>query len=106
MKRADFIYSVIEVNGEEIAALFTSWDEFHRETFSPERRPVAVLTINHSHGNSYHERKANAHNLAVQYSNHIAPGLSMLELSIISSCFETLARRYGLVKEFRENAII
>lgn len=104
--RTNTIYAVIEQEGTEAAFVFNSWEELFSFTFSPARTVICALTLNHSHGKNYHERKANAHNLAIQYSNNQAPGLSWGELSQIQTAFETLGKRYGLLKEFRENAII
>lgn len=106
MRRNNIIYAVIKEDNQELAFVFDSWEQLFNYTFSPARTVAAALTLNHSHGKTYHERKANAHNLAIQYQNNTAPGLSYGELAQIQYCFEKLGRRYGLLKEFRENAII
>ena len=102
----DIIYLVTERDGEERADVFTSWPEVFGFTFSPVVRVSACLTINHTHGKTYRERQANAHNLAVQFSNHQAPGLSWSEVATISESFEKLGKRCGLLREFRENGLI
>lgn len=59
---------------------------------------------------TYAEQKAALHDLAVEYSNSFGAdhveGMSYCELAEIQNYFETYGRRYGLLTEFRENAII
>ena len=56
---------------------------------------------------NYQKLKDNARNKAIEwqldFNNH---NYSYGELAEFSGYFERLARRYGLVKEFRENGII
>ena len=57
--------------------------------------------------NAYQRAKENARNKAIEwqyeFGNH---NYSYGELAYYSGYFERLAKRYGLVKEFRENGII
>lgn len=57
--------------------------------------------------NKYQKGKEKTRNEAIDwqadFANH---NYSCGELAHFSDCFETKARRYGLVKEFRENGII
>lgn len=56
---------------------------------------------------TYKQRKAAARDTAIQWQTEfINHCYSYDELCAIQSIFEALARRYGLLKEFRENAII
>ena len=58
-------------------------------------------------GKTYAERKKDLKNKAIEWS--YAGGLeawSYGELATIQGFFETNGKRYGLLKEFRENAII
>lgn len=58
-------------------------------------------------GKTYAERKENLTNKAIEWS--YAGGVaewSYGELAEIQSFFERYGRRYGLIREFRENAII
>ena len=59
-------------------------------------------------GKTYQERKADLHNKAVEWSNTQGeyPRWSYGELAEIQGFFETNGKRYGLIEEFRENAII
>lgn len=58
-------------------------------------------------GKTYAERKADLHNKAVKWSNTQGeyPAWSYGELADIQGFFERNGRRYGLLKEFQENAI-
>jgi len=58
-------------------------------------------------GKTYQERKADLQDKAVEWSNTQGEytAWSYGELADISDFFETNARRYGLLQEFRENAI-
>lgn len=62
----------------------------------------------HIAGNNYPERKAAAADLAKVWSMYrgLIPDLSYSELITIAAYFERLAVKYGLIQEYRENAII
>ena len=78
---------------------------FHSKTFSPYIE-YQLLPLKIS-GKTYAERKNAARDLAIEYQTITdCGGLSYLELSTIQSYFENIARRYGLIKEYRENGII
>lgn len=54
----------------------------------------------------YQKAKANAREKAVEYSYQRGEmNLSWYEYAEITSKFERLGRRYGLLREFRENGI-
>lgn len=77
---------------------------FHNETFSPDIE-YNILPFKLS-GKTYAERKNAARQLAIDYQYTDCGGLSYGELSAISAYFENVARRYGLIQEYRENGII
>ncbi len=78
---------------------------FYAATFSPDIE-YNILPFKLS-GKTYAERKNAARNLAIEYQAITnCGGLSYLELNTIQSYFETIAARYGLIQEYRENAII
>ena len=58
-------------------------------------------------GKTYQERKNDLQNKAIEWSNSVGqyPKWSYGELATIQGFFETNGRRYGLLKEFQENAI-
>ncbi len=55
----------------------------------------------------YQKAKAAAREKAVEFSNtpDATAGMSWAEVAAISNHFERLGRRYGLLREFRENGI-
>lgn len=77
---------------------------FHAATFSPDIE-YQILPLKIS-GKTYAERKSAARQLAIDYQYIDCGGLSYMELSAIQSYFETIGARYGLITEYRENAII
>lgn len=58
--------------------------------------------------NKYQQGKEKARELAIQFQYNISMGVlySWGDLANIQAKFERLAKRYGLIREFRENAII
>lgn len=55
-------------------------------------------------GKNYAEKKEYVRDLAIEYQ--MMPDLSYGEIFDFQCMFEELGRRYGLIREFRENAII
>ena len=91
-------------NGKDHGVLFADYDLFHSVTFSPETRIHCIIPLE-TKGKTYKERRAYVKNQAVEYSNNIFPGLAWFDIAEISAYFEKAGRRYGLLKEFRENGI-
>lgn len=85
---------------------FGGWDQWHRETFREHEQETAVIIPLSVSGRTYQERKADAQEAAVIWSNNNDFDLSWGEFAAITSHFETIGKRYGLLEEFRENAII
>ena len=56
-------------------------------------------------GKTYQERKESARQLAQKFQTENAPGLSWAEYAEITAYFEKIGRKYGLLEEFRDNAI-
>lgn len=56
---------------------------------------------------TYERRKATARQKAIDWQLGFAEhNYSYGELAVAQTYFETIGRRYGLLREFRENAII
>ncbi len=87
--------------------LYTDYSNYHRDTFDPLIETTKILNLG-LHGATYAERKNALRDLAVDYSLLLpdAGGLSYGEIAEISNYFETNGKRYGLLKELHENAII
>ncbi len=89
---------------EEKMYTFTSWSEYHTATFSP-LIDVLFITDFKVKGKTYADRKEFVRDLAIEYSNNQACGLSWYEVGMVSDMFYKLGKRYGLLKEFKENCI-
>lgn len=89
---------------EEKMYTFYSWQELHSATFSPfiDRLFITDFKVK---GKTYAERKEFVRQLAIDYSNNQACGLSWNEVAMVSDMFYKLGKRYGLLKEFKENGI-
>lgn len=76
------------------------------ETFSPDVENIEVLDFKIK-GKNYKERKASLEDIAIDWSNNFSQySWSYGELAQIGSWFYEKAKKYGLIKEFEENAII
>ena len=85
--------------------LFNSEKDFIEATFSPSIEIVTVIRFQ-LHGSTYSERKESLRDLAIECSNSEIADLSYSEECDIYWYFLENGKRYGLLKEFRENAII
>lgn len=74
-------------------------------TFSPTCKNIKMLDFKIS-GKTYQERKASLEDLAIEFSNNFASlSWSWGEIAEITNYFYENGKRYGLLKEFKENAI-
>lgn len=97
---------VNETSGAEFVEVYADYDEMHRETFSPDYFINRVIDTNRLPGKSYADKKALLRDQAIDYSlqnNFVMYGSDLVE---IGAYFEKYGKRYGLIKEFRENGII
>lgn len=99
-----FFASYKDANGKEHANLYFDWNSFHADTFSPDCKIIQLIEFV-IHGKNYRERKNCLEDIAIEFSHNVICGLSYEELYHIQNFFETMGRRYGLLREFRENAI-
>lgn len=97
-------YAAFTIEGQTHSNLYFDFEQFHRDTFSPETDIHAIVEFK-THGKSYAERKESARNTAINFQAAEIPGLSYSEIAEISAYFEKTGKRYGLLEEFRENAI-
>ena len=71
------------------------WKKFHEDTFSPLTKDINIL-----------EWKAAAIDLAITWQHEFSDlSWSYSELAEIQGYFERIAKKYGLIKEFKENCI-
>ena len=91
--------------GKTFTNLYYNWDLWFKDTFSPTTEIVAKLLFK-IEGKTYMKKKENLRHIAIYFSCLDTITLSYRELAEINSFFEKNAKRYGLLKEFRENGII
>lgn len=89
---------------EEKMTTFESWREYNEYTFSPTYTTLFITNFKIK-GKTYKERKEYLRDITIDYSNNIASGLYWSESAEISDIFYKLGKKYGLLKEFKENAI-
>lgn len=90
--------------GQEIGKLYDLWDEYHADTFSPEVEPLTVIDFSVK-GKNYRERQSSVETTARDFQAADIGGLFMSDYARIGEWFITQGKRYGLLKEFRENAV-
>lgn len=92
-------------NGDVQGGLYDTYEQYHKETFSPECEEIGLIEFKVS-GKSYKECKANAEDIAIK-TQSLMTEMSLFcgEILWISSWFEVIGKRYGLLQEFKENGI-
>lgn len=90
--------------GQEIGKLYDLWDEYHADTFSPEVEPLELIDFSVK-GKNYRERQSSVETTARDFQAADIGGLFINDYARIWEWFTTQGKRYGLLKEFRENAI-
>ena len=104
MANTMFFASYKDAKGKEHANLYFDWNSFHADTFSPDCEIIQFIEFV-VHGKNYEERKNSLRDIAIEYSYDAIGDLSYGELYHIQNFFETMGKRYGLLREFRENCI-
>ena len=92
------------VNGETKA--YEDCIAFNKATWSPEKE-YSFVTDFSVKGKTYAARKAAARELAIDVSIAVSKGkLTWSEIADIAQNLERIGKRYGLIKEFKENGLI
>lgn len=100
------IMAEIDFDGNVITKTYTRWDDYHADTFCPDYETL-WLTDFKVRGKNYAERKACAEDIGISFSHAMGTWYpSWMELAEVTGKLENIAKRYGLVKEFKENALI
>lgn len=85
---------------------YGGYHAWYEDTFSPKTKIIGTLDFKIK-GKNYNERKNNAIELAKDYQCDFGQyNWSYSELATIYNFFENVGKRYGLLKEFKENGII
>ena len=93
-----------DINGEEVAKLYDRGEDYARDTFSPLVEPLTVIDFSVK-GKNYRERQSSVQTIAIDFQAADIGGLFMSDYARIGDWFSTQGKRYGLLKEFRENAV-
>lgn len=99
-----YYYAITEQNGKKTQGIYTP-EELHAATFSPESEPYIIpLTA----GSKEQARERASEILAAdqETANSGGNALTYSEWADLGAFFERIARRFGLVREFRENGVI
>lgn len=102
----EFIGVYKDTDGKIKNNLYYSWEEWHKDTFSPATKIISVFELK-VYGKSYKERKNDLKTRAICYQdtyNYVS--WSYGEIAEISDFFYKNGKRYGLLREFKENGIL
>ena len=97
------------IENEEKYALYYDnsygWDVFYKDTFSPLTKDLTIIRLSIK-GSCYQDKKEHLRDLAITWQHEFSYlSWSYSELAEIQGFFYTNGKRYGLLKEFKENAI-
>lgn len=102
------IYAILDNDGL-YSETFATWDEYHRATFSPDIYPMFVCDTERTRvgGKTREEKKAFARGLAIGWQRMLVDfyDCTYMDFVIAGNYFYKLGKRYGLLREFRENGI-
>ena len=97
-----------KLDGEEHFDIYYDGNDislWNKRTFSPTCEDIMTLDFTIK-GKNYQERKSCLQDIAIDYSNHFASlSWSYGELAEIVDFFYENGKRYGLLKEFKENGV-
>lgn len=103
------LYAIMynEITEETETKTFYSYPEYYGYTFSPALLTTCLIdTDRPPTGKTYKEKKETLEQQAVEYSYSWYDNiLSWSELAELDEYFSKYGKRYGLLKEFHENAI-
>ena len=93
-------------DGTYDGGVYQNWSAYFADTFSPQIEEVALISDKAVLTGSYQDKKNYIRSQAVEYSlsSSLIP-LSYMELMIIEDYFYKMGKRFGLLREFRENGI-
>lgn len=100
-------YAKLKRDGQIVGNLYHDFQDYVNDTFSPEVETLEIVSFT-VHGKNYRERRADVEDKAIICQNdYFDPDveIDMFDWTDISSWFEKMGKRYGLLKEFRENCV-
>ena len=101
------MYGVFEVKSEFYPlGLLMSDDDFKDTVMDDDVTGVSDILRFKVTGDGYEERKGNLRELAIAWSHADKECVGVMDEAEVRRFFEKNGKRYGLMEEFRENAII
>lgn len=101
------LYAIIKDGNGEIIADFMDYNDFFNKTFCPDSEILFIIDLEKSKkGKSYTDKKEHIRALAKAYQNNFEFIDSLNAVIILQNYFEKWGKKYGLLREFKENAII
>lgn len=98
-------YAKLKQGNKETGVLYEDFRDYISDTFSPTVETMVIIPFT-VHGSNYAERRENVRGTAMEFQTaNDCDGLYMSDMAQIYGWFEKMGKRYGLLKEFRENAI-
>lgn len=102
-----YIFAVLKApnpNERQTSYVFSDFDALNRTLFPPDVDVLEMYELSVK-GKTYQERKSYLEELAKNIQNADEGGLSWGEYSLLMDFFERNGKRFGLLREFRENGI-
>lgn len=99
-------YAVIRRPGGDLWQAVMTFEGYITETFPPDAETLYLHPLNAGTKDAARQLAANILEHDRETVDAGGPCLSYMEWAEIGATFERLARRFGLVREFRENGII
>lgn len=99
-----FYIHYIDTNGDEHSDLMDDCRELYSNAYDPNVEIFSMINFT-VRGKDYASRQASLCDIARRFQYECAPGLSMLEMSLICDWFYKYGKRYGLLRDFIENGI-
>lgn len=101
-------YAKLKQDGQTVGNLYHDFQDYVKDTFSPEVETLEIIPLS-VHGKNYRERRADLEDKAVLFQHDYFDEdveIDLFDASDIMHWFERMGKRYGLLKEFRENAVL
>ena len=100
------ILAIINIGGEDKMKAYYSYEELYEEEFCADNCAVWITNFK-TKGKTYAERKQFARDIGVTISNNrMIEEITHIDAINIAENLDNIAKRYGLIKEFRENGLI
>lgn len=101
------LYAIIKDENGEIIADFMDYNEYHNKTFCPDSETLFIIDFKYSKkGKSYTDKKNFIREKAKAYQNNFEFIDNLNAVILLQNYFEKWGKKYGLLREFKENAII